>query len=522
VSVGEASAAGAVLDVEPMNSVGPSVVVVGSGAAGLAAALAAAHAGAGVVVLETDALIGGTSAISGGIIWAPGHPYGDGGTADDGLAYLRELATGDVDEELMGAFAHDVARVAVEIAERTPLRWQALAGWPDYHSELPHGVDGGRSIWPRPLTVPDAIAARVRRPFEYATETLEMPANDGVALRGPVRGHTLVAGMLMALTELGVDVRTGVRVTGLAGGDGEVTGVRVGADQHDGRVVLATGGFQWDRRLAATFLPAPDIAPLGTPGCRGDGLRMAMAAGADLGNMTEGWWMPTLHAPGEVLDGEPFWRSLHSERAQAGSILVDRTGRRFVDEAQNYADVGRAMFRFDAARHEWTATRCWLVFDATYRDHQPVGPLQPDDPDPAWLLSARTVEALAARIGVPAGELADTVGRFNRGAELGVDDDFGRGSLPYDRWIGGQTLGCVHRPPFYAVEVRVGCLGTKGGPRTDDRGRVLRPDGSPIAGLYAAGNAAASPFGTATAAGGATLAPALVFGTRAGEAAAHD
>src|SRR5258708_33330971 len=181
-----------------------SVVVVGSGAAGMAAALAARDAGAKVVVLEGDALVGGTTAISGGIVWAPGHPFGVADSAADGLAYLRELATGDVDDGLMAVFADDVARVVVGIAERTPLRWQALPGWPDYHSELPHGLDGGRSIWPRPLMVPDAIAGRVRRPFEYARETLEVPANDGVALRGPVRGHTPIAGLLMALTDRGV------------------------------------------------------------------------------------------------------------------------------------------------------------------------------------------------------------------------------------------------------------------------------------------------------------------------------
>jgi len=496
------------------------VVVVGSGAAGLSAALAASHGGADVVVLEADGLIGGTTAISGGIAWAPGHPYGT--DDDDGLAYLRELAAGDVDDHLMEVFARDAGRVVADIEARSPLQWQVLPDWPDYHSELPHGIGGGRSIWPRPLAVPDAVAARVRRPFEYARDTLEVPANDGVVLRGPVRGHSLIAGLVMALDARGVEIRTGARADALVADGAAVTGVRVGATEVDGRVVLASGGFQWDRRLAATFLPVPDIAPLGTPGCRGDGLRMAMAVGAELGNMTEGWWMPALHAPGEQLDGRPFWRSLHSERAQPGAILVDRTGRRFVDEAQNYGDVGRAMFRFDAVRHTWPAAPCWLVFDAAYRGAYPVGPLGPGDPDPAWLRSAPTLEALAKEIGVGPAALGATVGRFNDGAARGVDPDFGRGSLPYDRWVGGECLAPLTRAPYYAAQVHVGCLGTKGGPRTDDAGRVLRPDGAAIPGLYAAGNAAASPFGTATAAGGATIGPALVFGTRAGEAAARD
>jgi 3-oxosteroid 1-dehydrogenase len=242
-----------------------------------------------------------------------------------------------------------------------------------------------------------------------------------------------------------------------------------------------------------------------------------------LGNMTEGWWMPALHVPDEELDGQPLWRTLHSERAQSRSLLVDRAGRRFVDEAQNYCDVGRAMFRFDAARHAWTASLSWLVFDAGYRARHTIGPLRPGDPDPPWLKSAPSLEKLAVAIGTSATELVATVERFNDGARHGVDPDFARGSLPYDLWIGeGETLGPVDQPPFYAAEVRLGCLGTKGGPRTDDRGRVLRADGSAVWGLYAAGNAMANPFGTATAGGGATIGPALVFGTRAGEAAAHD
>jgi hypothetical protein len=150
----------------------------------------------------------------------------------------------------------------------------------------------------------------------------------------------------------------------------------------------------------------------------------------------------------------------------------------------------------------------------------------PSDPDPAWLHRADDLDALGDHLALPAGALRDTVARFNSGAARGDDPDFGRGTRHYDRWIGDSgaahpTLGCLVDPPFYAAEVRLGCLGTKGGPRTDDRGRVLRLDGHPVPGLFAAGNAAASPFGIATAAGGGTIGPALVFGTRAGETAAE-
>ncbi|HEY2427362.1 MAG TPA: FAD-dependent oxidoreductase [Acidimicrobiales bacterium] len=500
------------------------VVVLGSGAAGLAAALAAARGGADVVVLERDALLGGTTAISGGVVWAPANPWQRAAGIDDSpdaaLAYLRHLATGDVDDTLMATFVTDAARVMAELEAATPLRWEALVGWPDYHEELPGGLGGGRSLWPRPLALAPDLAARVRRPPELGDGAAD-PVDDGVVFRGPVRGHALVGGLAAGALDHGVELQTGRRATRLLMEDGAVVGVEAGGAEYRGSVILATGGFQHDARLAASFLPVPGVAPLGTPGCAGDGLRLALAAGADLGNMAEGWWMPAIHVPGEELDGAPWYRPLHSERAQPGSIMVDRSGRRFVDEAQNYGDVGRAMHRFDAASHSYPAAPCWLVFDGAYRSRYPVGPLQPGEPDPSWLVCRPTI----AKLGEVVGEHLDaTVEAFNRGAARGEDPAHGRGALPYDRWIagGGPTLAPLVRPPFYAAAVVPGCMGTKGGARTDDRGRVLRASGEAVPGLYAAGNAAASPFGTATAAGGSTLGPALVFGTRAGEAASGD
>jgi 3-oxosteroid 1-dehydrogenase len=306
--------------------------------------------------------------------------------------------------------------------------------------------------------------------------------------------------------------------------------------------VLASGGFQHDAALVGEFLGGPSIAPMGPGGCGGAGLHMAMALDPVLGNTSEGWWMPAMHVPGEEVDGVAHYRPLHGERAQPGAIMVDRSGHRFVDEAQNYGDVGRAM-RVRATRDMATgdmatgdmatgapaypAAPCWLVFDASYRARYPVGPLEPGGPDPDWLVRGGDLEELAALTGMPSGTLGPTVTRFNQYAAVGEDPDFGRGSFPYDRWIGDRnaphpTLAPLCEAPFYALEVHLGCMGTKGGPRTDDRGRVLSSVRVPVPGLYAAGNAAASPFGTATAAGGATLGPALVFGFRAGEAAATD
>jgi len=510
---------------------GARVIVVGSGAAGLSASLAAATAGRNVVLLERDDTVGGTTALSGGVVWMPANDamtaLGIDDSASEACRYLEGLATGDVDHTLITAFASDAGRVATEIEKRTPLCWEVLEHWPDYRGEIPGALSGGRSLWPRALTLPADIDVLVHRALDQPSQPSPAGArNDGVVFRGPVRGRALVGALLAGVRDAGVEVRTGVRVTGLAMERDVVTGVRMGADIVDGRVILACGGFQHDSGLAAHLNGAP-VAAMGTPACDGDGLRMARSVGAAVGNMEEGWWMPALQMPGEELDGAPHYRALHSERAYPGAIMVDGAGRRFVDEAQNYGDVGRSMAGL-ATRARATATApCWLLFDGTCRRRYPVGPLGPGDPDPHWLHRADDIAALAAAIGVPAGTLCETVATFNGGAERGSDLAFGRGSFPYDVWIGDPkaphpTLAPLAAAPFYALEVHLGCMGTKGGPRTDDRGRVLSEDSSVVAGLYAVGNVAANPFGTATPAGGSTLGPALVFGFRAGEAAASD
>jgi hypothetical protein len=161
------------------------------------------------------------------------------------------------------------------------------------------------------------------------------------------------------------------------------------------------------------------------------------------------------------------------------------------------------------------------VLDGGYRGAIQLLTVGPGDPDPAWLARGETPAALAEAIGVPPDALEATIARFNAGAAAGEDLDFGRGTLAYDRFIG--ALGPLDEPPYYAVQVLPGCLGTKGGPRTDADGRVRSvADGAPIPGLYAAGNAAASPLGLAYPGAGGTLGPALVFGLRAGRAAARD
>jgi succinate dehydrogenase/fumarate reductase flavoprotein subunit len=489
-----------------------TVAVVGAGAAGLAAAHAAAQAGAQVTLYERHERVGGTTALSGGVAWLPVNDHTDD-SVDDALAYMRSLALGDVDPELVEVFVRESRGAAARLERETPLRWEALP-YPDYHSERPGGRPaGGRSLEPVAYDAPENIRELVRdAPNRWGTITYAelwsgTASGEELARRHAqgtfTAGQALIACLLESCLEAGVTLRAGERITSLPEADA---------------VVITSGGFERDEGLVKAFLRGPMQGPAGVPTNEGDGLRLAIAAGAALGSMSEAWWAPTVRLPGDTIDGKPMFRLMLGERARPGSLIVDRSGRRFVDESQNYNDVGRTLQDFDAASYSFRHLPAWLVFDAEYRSRHRVFTITPADRDPEWLVRADAVAELAGRIGVPAAALEKTVAEFAAG---GSDPAFGRGDYAYDRFVG--ELGPLGKGPYYALEILPGCLGTKGGPRTDTHGRVLSAlDGSAIAGLYAAGNAAASPFGLAYPGAGGTIGPALVFGLRAGEAAATD
>jgi succinate dehydrogenase/fumarate reductase flavoprotein subunit len=516
-----------------------SVIVVGSGAAGLAAALSAACRGARVTLLETAGLIGGTTTYSGGVAWVPANEVMLAAGLDDSpeaaLTYLRSLDIGDRDDDLCQLYVDQARTITAEVARQAGFDWIVSAG-PDYHAERPGGKMGGRSLEPAPAAVGAEIAARVREAPNYVPSTYaeavagKLPDAAELARRRRegvlTRGRGLAGVLLRAALSRGVDVRTGVRARSLLLRDGAVAGLAT--QRHgelEGEVILASGGFERDPGLVRSFLRGPMLAPGGNPYARGDGLRMAMAAGAALGNMSEAHWCPGIALPDQV-EGHPYFWMAFSDRARPGSLTVNALGRRFADEGANYCDFTRAMHAFEPAGYWFPNSPAWMVFDGRFRARYPVGPLRPGQPDAGWLRRAETVRELAGAIGVPADALEVSVREFNQLAAAGRDTAFGRGDYPHDRSSGDPraahpSLAPLDEPPFYAAELLPGCLGTRGGPKIDRQARVQRADGGgPIPGLYAAGNAAASIFGYAYPGAGGTIGPALVFGWLAGQAAA--
>ncbi len=529
------------------------VVVMGSGAAGMSAAVAAADEGASVALLEKAGMIGGTTAMSGGIVWMPCNHHQEGAgvvdTREMALSYLESLSLGQIDSDMAATFVDEGPQVIRSLEERTPVSFHLLPTYPDYHPEHPGGLPGGGRSLDNDLFDYGELgdwAGRVRNHRGHAPLMLsetplggatEMPPAEVIGARVQQQqfgmGMSLTGALLRAVLDRGIEPRLGWRARRLVVEEGAVTGVEVDAPGGSHTiaarkgVIIASGGFEWNEELVRTFLRGPMTAPAGSPDNTGDGLEMAMAAGARLGNMRNAWWVPVIRVPGEELWGAPSVHLVLLERTRPRSLMVNGQGIRFTNEAGNYNAMGGVLHAFDASRFEYPNQPCWLVFDHEHKQRYDVAGCPPGDDAPDWMLTADTVGELATAMGVDGSRLDATVGRFNEFAARGEDPDFGRGESAYDTFNGDQTLpgvqatlGPLTEAPFHAVPVEAGALGTNGGPKTDTRCRVLSSEGGVIDGLYAAGNAMAAPTGMVYGGAGGTLGPALTFGWIAGREAA--
>lgn len=530
------------------------VIVLGTGAAGMAAALAAHESGASVALIERWDRIGGTSAISGGVIWVADNPRmraaGMADSRDDALAYFRSLDHGDLVDETLEAFVDRGPEALAFLEGIDALKVAVLPGYPDYYLDRPGAKPEGSRALDHDLFALDDLgewAARIYAIEEPKPLMLRETPLGGATTMPPPHvlgerltarqcgfGQAMVARLLKACLTRGIEpilgvetkrlVKDGARITGI---EGLRDGTPYALSARRG-VIISTGGFEWDKDLRQTFLRGPVTAPASPPTGKGEGLALAMQAGAKLGNMTSAWWAPTLVTPDAPwASGEQRAQIILIERTVPHGIMVNRSAKRFCNEAANYSALGGVFHQFDPANYDYRNLPAWLIFDAQYAERYPLGTRQPGQAMPDWVMRSDSLAGLAAQIGLDAATLEETVARFNAHADAGHDPDFGRGTSAYDHFYGDRsregaavTLGAIREAPFYAVEIASGLLGTNGGPRTDGQGRILGHDGAPISGLFGAGNAIACPTGGIYAGAGGTLGPALTFGYIAGRAAA--
>ncbi|MBT2519954.1 FAD-dependent oxidoreductase [Arthrobacter sp. ISL-28] len=520
------------------------VVVVGSGAGALTAAATAARAGKSIIVLEKSELLGGTSAVSGGMLWvADNHHARKAGIADSKEAaaeYVRAVARGRGRDELLNAALNYGDQMLRFVEEECGVRFIFLDNFPDYRQDLPGAMEGGRTVEPELFNSREALGDRMAhvRSDGRAPFTMQEYENWGAFTKFPwdelagrqdeglvAKGQALVSMLLASLVRDGAALVTGARGHRLLTDGGRVTGVELESGEafraNDG-VVLATGGFEWDKALADSMLASRLYTMCSPPSNTGDGLRMSQRIGGQTRGTREAWWAP-MSVTGDIRDGQPVGTLLRFERQGPGSIMVNRHGRRFANESQNYNDLARSLQSWDSAANRTLNTPAHVVVDHGYLERYGILAHRAGQPTPGYLIEAATLEELAAKINVPAANLAATVARFNEFAVKGEDPDFGRGESAYDKYWGDDdnpwpnpSLGPLQSGPFYALEVVNGAFGTNGGVATDGLARVLDVDNRPIPGLFAAGNTAENAYAAGYPGAGATLGPIMTMGYLAG------
>ncbi len=505
-------------------------------------------AGGRVLVIEKAPVIGGTTAMSGGCIWAPRHHYqaamGVTDSRDAVLSYIRAVSPDgwhNTEEPLWAAFVDAVPEMLKFVEASSPITFTPNRD-PDPYAELEGGLPFGRNLSAAPLRA--AILGPWRDKIRKPTVSVDLNYEevfDNHFLSNPkkwalryglllawrkfrglkTKGNALVIGLLKGCQDHGVEVWPETSAKELSVVDGRVSGLKVERDGEviditaTGGVVLASGGFEWNPEMMAKHFPGPVEWTASPSTNTGDGQRMAEAAGAHLDRMDQALIMGTT----------PVMYEGQRQGLPAGdyflphSMIVNAKGKRFVNEKQ--MNVGLAFDERDPETGHPVNLPAWRIYDGQYASKYPH--LMPNKSVPDNRFRADTLEELAGMIGVDAPGLVETAARFSEFARAGEDTDFGRGKALWDRARGGDprhkpnpTLGTIEKPPFTAMPFKASFLGTKGGPRTDQNAQVLRPDGSPINGLYAAGNVMANCFGSKGVGAGTTLGPCLTWGYIAG------
>jgi glycine/D-amino acid oxidase-like deaminating enzyme len=545
------------------------VIVLGAGAGGLAAACVAAAEGLATLLVEKSEFVGGTTAVSGGMVWIPANPkMQEAGIADsveDARRYLDAVAPARRDSAVREAFLARGPEAIAYLEAHTALRLRPVTNYPDYYPDAPGATPGGRVLepvdfdgytlgrsfsllrWPLPefmlfggmmIARPDLphfrnVGRSPRSALRVARLLLDYAGQRLLAPRGTrlVLGNALVARLLKSALDLGVTLRLGARATRVVIEDGRATGVAIEADgtqsaetlQACAGVVLATGGFSHDAALRAELLP-PNVSAA-SPVCAsstGDGLRAGLDAGGVLGmhNSHNAFWAPVSRF--RRADGtEGVFPHTVADRGKPGIIALAASGERFTSEAVSYHEFVLAMFRGTA---HGAAVPAYLVCDRSSLWRYGLGAVKPyglgreAHVASGYLVEAASLEELARRLEIDAQTLAQTVATYNADARGGVDSAFGLGGDAYQRFLGDAAhapnpcMQPIETPPYYAIRLYPSDLGTIAGLLTDAEARVLDAEGRPLAGLYACGNDMNSVMDGAYPGPGITLGPALVFG----------
>ena len=528
------------------------VVILGTGGAALTAAVAAADGGASVLVLEKTHQIGGTTAYSGGVPWIPLNHYMKEAGFDDSreevLQFIERLVLGRADKKMIETFVDNAHVMIKYLADNTPVRFATPRTYPEYYARMDEALKNGtRSLDPLPYDLNEIgdWGPLVRQNPLFPPLTLEEGGAVGgidfqkVAerMQGNIvtMGRSLIASLFKAALDRGVE--TLINTAGkqlVMNEEGQVVGIV--AENSDGEklyfkarkgVILASGGYEWNKELVRAFLKMPITHPVSPPGNEGDALMMAMEAGAALDNMSEAWWYPAMVDPTFEYE-DHVMAQLGSGRNGPNSIIVNKYGRRFVHEGTTYNDMPRAFFEYDPVKIDFpNEAPVWMIFDQQLKDRELIITMAPGDPAPDWVDKAETIRELAEKIGVDPDGLEDEVRKWNIYCDNGEDPDFHRGTIQFENLTGGggsqeANLGKIEKGPFYALPVYLGALGTNGGPKINENGQVLNFKGGVIDGLYAAGNASANPLGPIYPSAGGTIGPGMTFGFLAGQHAAKE
>jgi len=525
----------------------------------MAAALAAHECGLSALIVEKTQYVGGSTARSGGAFWLPGNRLlrkAPGDSIDRARQYLRSVVAGAAAPERTDSFLEHAGATVEMLRRTTPMKFMWAKGYSDYHPEQPGGSVLGRTCECRPFNVALLGTERERLRPGVMKSSLPIPVTGAdyrwmnLIARVPLRawpralrraaqglggrligrryvagGQALAAGLYAGVLRAGIPVWTeaslqrlltdGTRVTGAVierGGQPVEVIARHG-------VILAAGGFEhrMDWRWKYQSESLKPHASLGAEGNTGDAIRIGQDSGAGIELMDQAWWFPAFAAPS---GDEPM--ILLAERSLPGSLMVDHTGHRFINEATDYMSFGHHLLARERSGHP--VETMWMVFDQRYRDSYLLSGLFPKAAIPKRWYAAGIAQrsddftGLARAIGVPVEEFVATVTSFNQIARRGIDDDFGRGNSAYHRYYGDPTvspnpnLRALTDGPFYALKVVLSDLGTCGGLAADHHARVLREDGTVIEALYAIGNSAANAFGATYPGAGATIGQGLVYG----------